>query len=168
VNESNLIWGVGLILGALLLVFIEVFVPSGGLIAIASGAVAIAGIWQLFLYDTVWGVIGLVGVLIMVPVVVGFGLKMLPSTPIGKKMFFGEGSPENDQERVEREMAVQDSLNALVGVEGQAATDLRPVGVVRIEGRRFDALAEGGFIDAGTRVRVTVVEGAQLKVRAVS
>jgi membrane-bound ClpP family serine protease len=168
VNETNLIWGVGLIAGAILLMFLEIFVPSGGLIAIVSGAVAIAGIWQLFLYDTVWGVIGLVGVIVMIPVVVGFGLKVLPSTPIGKKMFFGEGSPENDQERAEREMAAKDSLHALIGAEGLAATDLRPVGVVRIDGRRFDALAEGPFIDAGTRVRITVVEGSQVKVRAVS
>lgn len=167
-NEHHLIWGVGLIGVALLLMFIEVFLPSGGLIALLSGAAAIGGIWQLFLYDTTWGIIGMIGVIVMVPVMVSFGLKVLPSTPIGKKIFFGDASPDADEERMVREIQVRDSLHALIGVEGKAITDLRPVGVVRIEGQRYDALAEGPFIDAGTTVRVTIVDGAQIKVRGVS
>lgn len=155
-DESHLVWGVGLLAGALLLIFVEVFVPSGGLIALMAGAAAIAGIWQLFLYDTVWGVIGILGTLFMAPVVISFALKMLPSTPIGRKMFFGESSPEAAEQQRAEESAALDSMHALVGVEGEAVTDLRPVGVVRLDGRRFDALAEGAYIDAGTPVRVKV------------
>ena len=164
-NESHLIWGVGLIGAALLLVFVEVFIPSGGLIALVAAIAAIAGVWQLFVYDFVWGVIGLLGVVVMTPVIISFGLKVLPSTPIGRKMFFGDAPPEDDEQRLERELAARDSLQALRGVEGKAATDLRPVGVVILDGRRYDALAEGAFIDAGTTVRVTVVDGTQIKVR---
>ncbi len=163
-DQVHLIWGAGLIAGALLLVFVEVFVPSGGLIALIAGAAAIAGIWQLFLYDTLWGVIGTMGVLVMTPVVVTFGLKMLPSTPIGRKMFFGEVPPDEER-RLGEESRARESMHAMVGMEGEAVTDLRPVGVVRIEGERYDALAEGAFIDAGTRVKVTVIDGMQVKVR---
>jgi membrane-bound serine protease (ClpP class) len=165
VNDSHLIWGVGLIGAAMLLIFVEIFIPSGGLIALVAAISAIAGVWQLFLYDTVWGVIGFLGVAVMTPVIISFGLKILPSTPIGRKMFFGESPPDSDEQRLERELAARDSLQALLGAEGRAATDLRPVGVVILDGRRYDALAEGAFIDAGTSVRVTVVEGNQLKVR---
>jgi len=144
-DETHLIWGAGLIAGALLLIFVEIFVPSGGIIAIIAGAVAIAGIWQLFLYDTVWGIIGMAGVLVMAPVVITFGLKMLPSTPIGRKMFFGDSSPETEEEEQAKEAQARDVRQALVGLEGSAVTDLRPVGVVRIEGKRYDALAEGAY-----------------------
>lgn len=167
-DETHLIWGAGLLAGSLLLLFVEVFIPSGGLIALVAGAAAIAGIWQLFLYDTIWGVIGILGVLIMAPVVISFGLKVLPSTPIGRKMFFGDSSPEAADRKRAEESAAVDSIHALVGMEGEAVTDLRPVGVVRLDGRRFDALAEGAFIDAGTPVRVTVVDGVQVKVRPVT
>lgn len=67
---------------------------------------------------------------------------------------------QRQQERSER-----DALHALVGAEGVAMTDLRPVGAVRIDGTRYDALAEVGVIAAGTKVRVTKVEFNQIKVR---
>ena len=44
-------------------------------------------------------------------------------------------------------------------------TGLRPVGVVKINGQRVDALAEGGVIAANTPVLVTDVYDNQIKVR---
>ena len=167
-DETHLIWGIGLLAASLLLLFVEIFIPSGGLIALLAGGAAIAGIWQLFLYETIWGVIGILGVLFMAPVVISFGLKVLPSTPIGRKMFFGDSSQEAEDRQREEETAEIDSMHALVGMEGEASTDLHPVGVIRLEGRRYDALAEGAFIDAGTKVRVTVADGMQVKVRPVN
>lgn len=55
-------------------------------------------------------------------------------------------------------------LSALVGREGMLLTDLRPVGKVQIGERRFDAIADGQFLERGTSVRVARVEGAQLVV----
>ena len=57
------------------------------------------------------------------------------------------------------------ALRALIGSEGTAVSDLRPVGKVRIEGERLDALAESGMIEAGTPVVVTTVYDNQIKVR---
>lgn len=56
-------------------------------------------------------------------------------------------------------------LETFVGREGVAATTLRPIGFVRIDGARFDALAENGFISEGTKVKVIEVLEGQLKVR---
>jgi membrane-bound serine protease (ClpP class) len=39
---------------------------------------------------------------------------------------------------------------------------LRPAGVASIDGRRIDVLTSGEFINAGTPVRVTRVEGARI------
>ena len=44
-------------------------------------------------------------------------------------------------------------------------TTLRPVGTVRIAGRRLDAMAESGIIEAGTAIVVTDVYDNQVKVR---
>jgi membrane-bound serine protease (ClpP class) len=55
-------------------------------------------------------------------------------------------------------------LSAFVGREGTLLTDMRPVGTVRIGDRRFDAIAEGEFLECGKAVRVIRVQGAQLVV----
>ena len=66
--------------------------------------------------------------------------------------------------------ATQDQLEqeqALVGAVGTALNDLHPIGTAQIEGAKIEVLAEGGAIDAGTPLRVTKVEGNQVKVRAI-
>ena len=44
-------------------------------------------------------------------------------------------------------------------------TALRPVGTVRIKGRRTDGMAEAGVIEANTPVVVTDIYDNQIKVR---
>ena len=55
----------------------------------------------------------------------------------------------------------------MVGAVGMVVSDLRPVGLIQIDGQRLEALAETGFIRAGTKVRITVVESNQIKVRSI-
>lgn len=54
-----------------------------------------------------------------------------------------------------------------VGAVGTAVTPLRPSGRVEIAGKPFDALADGTFVDAGSRVRVVRMDGAQVVVERV-
>ena len=53
-----------------------------------------------------------------------------------------------------------------LGQLGVAESDLRPVGVARFGEARIDVVSEGGFVRAGTPVRVREVEGARIVVRA--
>lgn len=52
-----------------------------------------------------------------------------------------------------------------IGLDGVATTDMRPAGKVEINGEELDAVAVSGFINAGTRVRVTKYENAQIYVK---
>lgn len=54
-----------------------------------------------------------------------------------------------------------------IGSEGEAVTDMRPAGKVRIGDETLDAVAVAGFLHAGTRVMVTKYENAQIYVREV-
>ncbi|MFN0133462.1 MAG: NfeD family protein [Phycisphaerales bacterium] len=165
-NEGLLLWGLGLLAAGLLLVVIEVFVPSGGLIAIAAIGCAVGGVVCLFRYGTTWGLIGLAAVMILGPMAMGFAWKVWPHTPIGRKML-GERSLEEVEAEQLAESKERERLAALFGAEGTVLTDLRPVGLVEIGGKRYEALSDSAFVAAGTRVRVTVVEANQLKVRAI-
>jgi membrane-bound serine protease (ClpP class) len=54
-----------------------------------------------------------------------------------------------------------------VGLEGESQTELRPAGIVEIEGRKVDVVTAGELVEKGKRVRVTKVEGNRIVVRAI-
>jgi len=65
---------------------------------------------------------------------------------------------------------VEEKRRTLVGAQGVALTDLRPVGKVRLDGVRaddFEARVEGAALDRGARVRVVDVRSGRLVVAAV-
>lgn len=161
--ETLLIWGIALLAIALLLAIVEIFVPSAGLISIVAIICAIAGLICLYRVDWVWGAAGTLTLLILTPIIVNYGFKILPSTPMGRRMMFGEAG--------EHAPVLQDTkseLESLLNAEGVAQTDLRPVGVVRIGQTKHDALAEIGYIRAGSKIKVSAVEGTVIKVRAMT
>lgn len=165
--EQELLWGVILLAAALAMLLLEVFVPSMGLISMVGVTLAIVGLVLLFRHDTVTGVIGLLTMIVLGPMVFVFGLKVFPHTPIGRAMLYGGKTEEAiEREAMERQSEADRSL-ALIGLEGVVLTPLRPVGAVRIEGKRYDALSELGMIAAGAKVKVTAVTGTQLKVREI-
>ena len=62
--------------------------------------------------------------------------------------------------------AVLHEQEALVGRDGVAATSLFPSGQVEIDGRRYEARLEVGFVEAGTPIRVVRRTGFALIVEA--
>lgn len=54
----------------------------------------------------------------------------------------------------------------LIGQTGVAVTSLRPSGTATLDGKRVDVVAESGFIERGTPVKVIAVEGLRVVVRA--
>lgn len=62
--------------------------------------------------------------------------------------------------------AAESGLPGLAGTEGTTLTPLRPAGTAEFDGRRVSVVAETGFIESDTRVRVLRVEGNRVVVRA--
>jgi membrane-bound ClpP family serine protease len=163
--EAALYWGLALLGVALILAIIDIFLPTGGILGVTSLVVAIAGVVLLFNHSTTWGIIGMFAVILGGPTAFFLGLRVMPSTPLGQKLVLGG---DKDPEAAPPE-APDAALRALIGAQGDVVTDLRPIGTVRINGQRYDALAETTLIRAGSRVVVTdVVDGASLRVRAVA
>lgn len=158
-----LLIGLGLLGIALLLVVVEVFIPSAGVISLIATVVAIAGIVALFRVSVSWGVAGILSMLVLGPTTALFALRILPSTPFGKKLLFGE---RGEAEPILADPA-EDENRALMGEEGVAVTDMRPVGAIRVGGKRMQATSEVAMIRAGTAVRIMSVEGNHIRVRPV-
>lgn len=161
--ETMLVAGLGLLAVSLILIMIEAFVPSGGIIGLVAGCCAIAGVVALFRYSSMWGLSGMLTVLVLGPMCFFSAVRMLPNTPLGRSLI--GPAPEE----IARDLHADDENRlALMDARGTAVTDLRPIGLVEIDGQRHDAVAEGGLIDRGAPVRVTGVDGLQIRVRAVS
>ncbi len=174
-NETLLLWGFILFGAALLLLVIELFVPSGGLIGLLSGVAVIGSIVAFFMYDTALGAVALISYIVLVPIVGFFLFKFWLNSPLARNMILGdlddsdiqaegEGHPSMSPDQVRQSRMAQ--LQLLIGVEGETVTPLRPVGIVKIQGQRIDAMAESGMIDPGMPVVVTDVYDNQIKVRA--
>jgi len=163
-GDSDLYWGLGLVATCLLLIVLEVLIPSGGLIAIGSALAGIGGIVLLFMYDVTWGLTGLLFLILLSPVAFFGAINMLPHTPIGRQLL-GEENEETKREREEAEQREKEERLALIGARGVASSDLHPVGEVEIQGKIYQALAEHTWIDADSSVEVVDTSGLDLHVK---
>ncbi|MEM7622664.1 MAG: hypothetical protein AAF235_05615 [Planctomycetota bacterium] len=162
-GEALLYWGLGLLALSVLLVFMEVLIPSGGIIAVGSAVAAIVGCVLLFRVSMTWGLTGVLAVMVLGPTAFFGAMQVFPSTPFGRALIGGE-SDEDRMERELREREETDLRRALVEAEGIALCDLHPIGEVEIDGNRYDALAEHDWIDGGSRIVVSDASGFELRV----
>ncbi len=152
---------------------VEVFVPSGGILGVAAVAALAVGVLLLFWVDETVGLLGAVASLMAIPLAIGFALKIWPDTPIGRWLTL-----KDEQPRVTPESGMISGVSTdgsglegvpgprgLIGVRGEAVSDLRPVGVCRLGGRRVECLAMGGMIESGAGVEVVAVDGREVRVR---
>ncbi len=168
-NESYIIWGIGLLAAALLLVMLEAFLPTAGMIGLVAAAVAIGGNVVLFKVSIAWGVIGIVAFIGLGGVGFLFALSIMPSTRFGRRLVHGDDPNvrDDDDDAGPPPADPNAEFEHLVGQQGTAVTDLRPVGAIKIGDARYHAHAEVSYIRSGTRVRVTSADGTQIKVRPV-
>ncbi len=165
--SAMLLWGFGLIALAVFLLIVELFIPSAGLIGMVAGVTAIAGVVFFWRESTTWGLSATLGVLVLGPVAIGFMLKVYPETYVGRKLILGGSKSEEDAfaEAARRQVEAKNQRQSLVGQSGVTINELRPVGEVRIDGQRHEALAESGVIEPGVRVVVVAIVDNQIKVR---
>lgn len=162
--DSMLAFGLGLFAIAFLLLVAEVFVPTAGTLGITALVVAIAGVVCMWRYDSSWGITSLLALLVLAPMAVAFLFKVWPHTPLGRRIIGAKSEEEVEHDRQE-EARVREARQALVGKQGVALSDLRPVGMVEIDGVRYEVLCETAWLKAGAKVRVSSADLVQIKVR---
>ena len=176
-SENSATWlaiGLGLGLLALLLFAVEIFIPTAGMIGILCGLCAIASIVAFFQYSSSAGGFAILVYLVATPFLLVYGVKLWSHSPIGRRLILG-GTDTLDasgmdarevEERVESMAASSRAAeDSMLGETATTATPLRPVGIIRFQGRRLDALAEGGIIEEGVEVEIIAVVDNQIKVR---
>jgi len=172
-------WELAIILFVLgvLLVVLELFVPSFGLLTVGAVACFAFSIWGVWDPQRPAAAIAMA---ILAPTLaialLYFGLKYVPRTSWGRGLVLRPPSEDGaaPPQTVSETAALtpeggtsEKALAPLVGKEGVAGCDLRPAGFALVEGRRVDVVTEGTLIPAGARVKITAVEGNRVVVRRV-
>jgi membrane-bound ClpP family serine protease len=163
--DVSSIWAVMLLLFAALLLFAEVFIPSGGIIfALSMCCLGLAGYsawiawWEH--YPFLWWSF-VASVVVLLPSAIAAALYVWPHTPIAKGM-----EPPTEEE-VTPYLAEQKRLEKLLGQIGETVTPQNPGGMTRVAGQRVHSLSEGMIIDQGEPVRILAVRGNRVLVRQV-
>lgn len=145
-----------LLIGVALLV-VEVFMPGFGLPGISGLILVAVGIiitWNT--YGAVAGLAITVISLALAGISVSVSIKSAASGKLSRSaLFLNNVSAPVDHEETA----------ALLGKEGVTDTVLNPVGIAEFDGVRLNVLSEGTYLEKGTKVRVTQVEGAKIIVR---
>jgi len=150
-----LYWSLILIAAGFLVIFLELFVPSAGVLGVIAGICLLSGVVVGFFHSVQLGMIMLLAVMIMLPVAIGLMIKAWPHTPIGKRILIGPVSSEDVIPNGE----FYDEIQSLVGRLGVVHTKMLPSGIVVIDGKKFDAVSDGLPLDPGETIKVTSVHG---------
>jgi len=101
---------------------------------------------------------------ILLTTIGGYGIfKLMPKTPYGQRLLL----VTSVDSRATDGLLVTEAEAELVGARGVVVADLRPMGKVKVDGRRYDAKAEHGFITKGSEVEVVKRAGFELVVAAI-
>ena len=165
--SNELISGFALFVGGVLLFVVEILIPSGGIIGIAAGIVAVSGVVAFWMEGPLWGLSSTLFLIVMIPLAFQFAVKVMPHTPFGKMLILGseEDGEREEFDRIKAEAAEHERVESLIGRQGVAQTDLRPGGAANFNGEHMEVNSERGVIEAGTPVVITHVEGTFIKVR---
>lgn len=134
----------------ILVVVIEMFIPSAGILGIVAAAFLLGGVVVAFLHSIVFGLGVLAGTSLAMPLMFWLLVKVWPMTPLGKAILMND-TIEN--------VVPESKTESLVGQVGVAKTKMLPSGIVMIDGQQHDAVSEGFAISPGDTVKVVSARG---------
>ena len=144
-----------LFLVGVLLLALEVFVP-GAIVGIIGGIALFAGVAVAFsLYGVNGGMISLGAAALLLGTALYLEFVVLPKTRFAKMFSMTSNVAGTSQQPLASESEV---LNQTA----QTATALSPSGYVVVNGRRYEAFSNSGFLDKGVSVRVTGLDNFRL------
>ena len=146
-----------LFIAGFILLSIEVFVPGFGIFGVL-GIISISGGIALAAYETTYGLISL-----FIAFIVNIILTIILVKYFGKRGAWNKFILKEEQKK-ETGYVSHNKDRSLTGKRGKTVTKLRPSGIAIIEGKRYDVVSEGSFIDANTAIEVLMVEGTRIVV----
>jgi len=143
----------------IMVIIAEIFIPSLGVLAVIALALLSYSLYIVFTsISTTAGVIFTGLDIIIVPLIVVLGIKILAKSPLALKRKLSKQNGVVSQ---------KEKLETYINMKGTAVTDLRPAGMAQINSQRVDVVTDGEYIEADTPVIVTGVAGNRIVVEAI-
>lgn len=146
-------------IGGSIAILAEAFMPGFGVAGIIGIILEILAILITSdLYGTGWALLATFLVLLLVGGAVYMSYRSAMKGRLSKSdlVLKKEDIPIPDQ---------TSALKAWIGKDAVVVTTLRPSGFIEIDGNRLSAATTGGFLEKGTPVKVTGIEGDHLVVQ---
>jgi membrane-bound serine protease (ClpP class) len=160
--EELLLIGIGALLLAL-----EVFVIPGVTVAgIAGVVVLIAGLGMTLVgagatVSVIITALGQVAISILLAMAGAFAfVRALPSLPFGSRLVL-----KTDMTAERGYVSSPECDRRWLGRTGTAISPLRPAGIAEFDGTRVDVVSAGDFLETGSTIEVTRVDGNRIVVR---
>ncbi len=148
-----------------LLLLVEFFVPSAGVIGVAAAIAAIAAIATALMHSVAAGMTMFMLITATTPVILGLMIHVWPKTAIGRRILNRQPGQVTTSTAADRLLPNGLPLASLENQLGLALTDLLPAGRIEVNGQRLNAVSIGVPIDAGVRVIVTKIQAGKIQVR---
>jgi len=154
----------------IILLLIEIFVIPGFGITGVTGILLIVGsiFFSLFNADyyfdsnILYTAIIQLGTAIFASLIVMFLLvKYLPKSTTFNRLILA------DENAAQKGFSAHPSYEELLNESGEAFTPLRPSGTALINGKRYDVVTAGDFIEKGMQIKVTKIEGMRIIVQKI-
>lgn len=162
-------WEELLLLSAgIVLLVLEVFVIPGFGIAGVLGMIALLTGLSLSLigdgasWEFTLRAVGRVVFSMLIAVVAALvALRVIPRLPFGRRLILETALPSS-----QGYASAPEADKGRLGKVGTAASPLRPAGIAEIDGERLDVVSDGEWIEPGTPIVVTRVDGNRIVVRS--
>jgi membrane-bound serine protease (ClpP class) len=156
---NKLLVPLGLQIMGVLVIIAELLLPSGGILTIVACGIFGYSLYMVFLLSKSIGLLVFSVDLILIPILVLIGIKMLANSPVTLKETLSKKGGATSQ---------NDALQELVGKKGTVINDLRPAGRALIENKRYDVVSEGDYIIKDSSIIVSSVNGNRIVVKKIN
>lgn len=158
---SPLTWAFILLIGAFLLLVVEMFVPSHGIIGVLAAVCVAGAVIAGFYQGAAWGVLMLAISAVSVPLAIWAVFSYWPQTAIGQRILIK--LPESPEEVLPE--SYRDNRR-LIGKIGVSKTKMLLSGAIQINGKLYDAVSEDLPIEPEQEVQVVAIKMNRIIVRA--
>ena len=146
---------VTLLLAGFVLIGMEIFIPGGILGIFGTVAWIAAAVVGLRNFPEPWNLLSAAGLLLASIVTFVVWIRYFPKSRVGKSLSLSDNTASYKSHKTE---------NLPVGTVGKALSTLRPSGIAIFEGKRFDVVADGEWIEAGEPVKISSTSGGHTSV----
>jgi NfeD-like. len=142
----------------LLLLLVEAFIPGFG-VAGAGGIILILLSVIISAENFTQAITAIVVAFVVSIIALALIIKYAPKSKFYDRIILKTSLSK------EAGFAATEDYSEYIGKEGVAITPLRPAGIVEVNGKRLDVVAEGTFVKSGSKVVIIGVEGRRIIIK---